>query len=114
FVSGRFPGHIHWLPQRLLDFFLPHLQNNPGQADWTFRSMAGMSALSAAAFPVIFTGCHSACSTSSCPICKTTPARQTRPPALSSHPAHQPCSGSQGRCGMIAKAGTVLHDVRFG
>lgn len=33
FVSGRFPGHIHWLPQRLLDFFLPHLQNNPGQAD---------------------------------------------------------------------------------
>ncbi|NWK76330.1 YheT family hydrolase [Aquitalea sp. LB_tupeE] len=26
FVSGRFPGHINWLPQRILDFFKPHLQ----------------------------------------------------------------------------------------
>jgi uncharacterized protein len=24
FVSGRFPGHIEWLPQRLLDFFTRH------------------------------------------------------------------------------------------
>ena len=26
FVSGRFPGHINWLPQRILQFFQPHLQ----------------------------------------------------------------------------------------
>ncbi len=26
FASGRFPGHIDWLPQRLLAFFTPHLR----------------------------------------------------------------------------------------
>jgi len=25
FVSGRFPGHINWLPQRVLSFFQPYL-----------------------------------------------------------------------------------------